>query len=355
MIRIDNRLRLGLLILIVFAFNGCSSVYPKKVNTDLAFVPKLTNQLTRIAYYPLINEREGTIYGSLEFNRSLVKDCGDVLIPESEKAWIPSNGEFPSRHDMKDLGKALKADGTLAISLEDSGELSAVILNLPGNSVWRKTFKQRQNFRISAQEICRAIKKGDRFQPLPIDKGNKVLVLPLIYKDWDALVAKEWRSLIELRFKSKGYTILPETQLYTPKYIGTDDGTSKNNLFIPKGFEARKTDKVYKLNIDISSVAAKSGADWIVVSTLEKFTYTNVLVFEEIGIHGKVETYDRNGKLVNTSVINTGGVVIGFVAFEFLDKIGYAAERLSGKSLALGPVKNCLKAAYLKMDVPRYW
>ena len=267
------KLTLGVLVAVISAFSSCTARISQKDGFAGAFIPTQTNQLRRIAFFPLIAVGSGPRYNLLnnELVRNLQKACGETIVKNSEIGWGLSEKEVPNRQQMQVLAKALKADGVLTVYLEDNEELNVVLLNIVGNSVWNRRYKRRVNFRVSAREICGEIRHGERFVPLLPDYGNKVLVLPVMNKNEGTALASQWKTLIELKFQYKGYKILKLDSAPAPKF--TSPEMPAKELFLPKDVSVLGSEG--ELDVNISSIAATFGADWIVVSHFDEYKYKN--------------------------------------------------------------------------------
>jgi hypothetical protein len=60
----------------------------------------------------------------------------------------------------------------------------------------------------------------------------------------------------------------------------------------------RGEENLAQLDISVSSIAAKLGADCVVVGTLDKFDYKNLLIYNKESLTGKLELYSKDGGVV---------------------------------------------------------
>lgn len=328
---------LGLLACSLFYMGAPSRIH----SSEVIDIPTKTNQLRTIAVFPLLSPTKDktTLFENKAYFRKLQARCGNILVDQSTEEWSVYSDKMPDRYDLEQFGKVLNSDGVL-VSYPEDGVTVSVLLNTRGKTVWVKKHKPAEWL-----NLCKEIKKGNPFEALPADAGKKVAVLRVVDAGGDARTSEIWRTAIEDKFKKRGYVIADSNQAPTPKSFVTI--APSTGVYLPKDMKFGSGPQVIeKLEIDISSVAATLGVDWVVIGTSESLISKNIGVYTKDKIAGKVEVYKKSGELAAIHRIY-GQVEIGGVS-----AIAVAANLIDG---AIGNSGKIYNVVYAGVKVPTYW
>jgi hypothetical protein len=310
----------NLALILLAIFLCCAGAHSEIYSAEVMDAPTKTNQLKTIALFPLISptKEKTTLFENKAYFRKLQARCGNILVNQSEDEWATNSRKIPDRHDLLRFGKDLNSDGVL-VSYPEDGVTVSVLLNTRGNTVWVNKHKPTQWL-----NLCKEIKKGNSFEELPLDRGGKVAVLRVVDASGNERVSEIWRAAIEDKFKKRGYKIVDSNQVPAPKsFVAVATSTG---IYAPSGIELRSAPKVIKrMEIDISSVAAALGVDWVVIGTSESTVSENIGVYNKISVSGTVEVYKKDGELSESyriyRLIEHGGVHVVVVAHNLLDAV----------------------------------